>query len=309
MSLKAALLVTLGLASGCSLFAPKGPSDVARGEYYAAGKPEFDSFFIVLHDKQVELLAAPQELSNARQNLTLALGLTADASDESLKERLSQELKKLAGQGLRLRLDVPAPTPALDASTTLYASETSINTPLRAALPQEGTRLVRSRNRMLQSKLELEKLNVTGITLEGSVDQAFRVEGPWKRDEVRRNLADGQKVITLMQARAQEVADLDQKLLSLLTEVVSTDPSLGKAPIYVPPPPADDGAKPGRRAPATKTTPAATRSNSANSASATPAGAKPAPTTKPTPLPKRGDDDGAPAPKPTQGNAPAEIEP
>jgi hypothetical protein len=303
--LKAALLVTLGLASGCSLFAPKGPSDVARGEYYAAGKPEFDSFFIVLHDKQVELLAAPQEPSNARQNLTLALGLTADASDESLKERLSQELKKLAAQGLRMRLDVPAPTPALDASTTLYASETSINTPLRAALPQEGTRLVRSRNRMLKSKLELEKLNVTGITLEGSVDQAFRVEGPWKRDEVRRNLTDGQKVITIMQARAQEVADLDQKLLSLLTEVVSTDPTLGKAPTYAPPPPADDRAKAGRRAAAAKTTPAA----KPNSGSATPVSAKPAPSPATKPAPKRGDDDAAPAPKPTQGNAPAEIEP
>lgn len=296
MSLKAALLVTLALLSGCSLFASKGPSEVARGEYYSAGKPEFDSFFIVLHEKQVELLAAPQEPREARKNLTQTLGLAPDASDESLKERLAQELQKLAGLGLRLRLDVPPPASAPDASATLFASDTSSATPLRAALPQEATRLVRSRNRMLSSKLELEKLNVMGITLEGSVDQSFRVDGPWKRDEVRKNLADGQKVITLMQARAQEIASLDEKLLTLLSEVVSTDPNLGKAPAYVPPP-VDDAPKPSRRAPAGKPAPA----NKPHSGSA------PAPATKPAA--NRGGDEGTPAPKPTQGNAPAEIEP
>jgi hypothetical protein len=300
VSLKAALLVALTLVSGCSLFAPKGPSEVARGEYYSAGKPEFDSFFIVLHEKQVELLAAPQEPSLARKNLTQTVGLAPDASDDSLHERLAQELKKLASQGLRLRLDVPAPSAAPDASATLFASETSSTTPLRAALPQEATRLVRSRDHMLSSKVELEKLNVMGITLEGSIDQAFRVDGPWKRDEVRKNLTDGQKLITLMQARAQEVADLDQKLLALLSEVVSTDPNLGKTPAYVPPPPAEDAPKSNRRAPAAKL----------SQAPATPPSSKPAPPAKPAPVAKRGaDDDSAPAPKPTQGNAPAEIEP
>ena len=300
VSLKAALLVTLTLVSGCGLFGSKGPSEVARGEYYSAGKPEFDSFFIVLHEKQVELLAAPQEPAEARKNLTQTLGLAPDASDDSLKERLAQELKKLAGQGLRLRLDIPAVTSAADASATLFASETSSATPLRAALPQEATRLVRSRNKMLSSKLELEKLNVMGITLEGSVDQSFRVDGPWKRDEVRKNLADGQKVITLMQARAQEVADLDQKLLTLLADVVSTDPNLGKTPAYVPP--VEDSPKPSRRAPAGRTPPASRPS----AGSAAPPSAKPAPAAKPAV--NRGSDD-APAPKPTQGNAPAEIEP
>ena len=294
MSLKAALLlITLTLASGCSLLASNGPSDVARGEYYAAGKPEFDSFFIVLHEKQVELLNAPQEPVEARKNLTQTVGLAPDASDDSLKERLAQELKKLANQGLRLRLDVPAPTSTLDASATLFASDSNTSTPLRAALPQEATRLVRSRNSMQASKDDLEKLKVMGITLESKVDSSFRTDGPWKRDEVRKNLADGQKLLTLMQARAQEVIDLDQKLLALLGGVVSTDPNLGKVPAYVPPPPTVDAPKVGHRAPAAR--PAAA------------AAGKPSNTPAPKP---RGDDDGpAAAPKPTQGNAPAEIEP
>jgi hypothetical protein len=297
---KVALLVSLTLLAGCGLLAPSGPTDVARGEYYAAGKPEFDSFFIVLHEKQVQLLGAPGEPADARKNLTQIVGLAPEASDDSLKERLDQELKKLAGQGLRVRLDVPAPSATVDASATLYASDTNTATPLRNALPQEATRLVRSRNRLLDSKSELEKLNVMGITLEGKVDAAFRTDGPWKRDEVRKNLADGQKLITLMQARAQEVVDLDQKLLALLTDVASTDPNLGKTPAYVAPP-AEDAPKPGRRAVATRPAPAP---------AAKPTGApaaRPAPVAKPAAKP-RGDDD-APAPKPTQGNAPAEIEP
>ncbi len=304
MSLKAArlaaLIVTLASASGCSLLGSNGPSEVARGEYYAAGKPEFDSFFIALHEKQVALLAAPQEPADARKNLTRIMGLSADASDSSLKDRLRQELEKLASQGLRVRLEVPEPSSTLDASATLYASDSANAAPLRATLTQEATRLVRSRNRMVAGKAELEKLTVTGITLEGNVDQAFRVDGPWKRDEVRKNLADGQKLITLMQARAQEVIDLDQKLLALLVDVASTDPNLGKAPAYVPPAPAEDAPKPGKRAPATRSTP------SPRPAPATTA-ARPV-AAAPRPAPKGGNEE-APAPKPVQGNAPAEIEP
>ena len=303
MSLKAALLVLLTLASGCSLLASNGPSDVARGEYYAAGKPEFDSFFIVLHEKQVQLLTAPQEPADARKNLTQLVDLAPDASDDSLKERLGQEVKKLAGQGLRLRLDVPAPSGSVDASASLFASDTNTSTPLRAALPQAATRLVRSRNQMQESKDDLEKLKVMGITLESQVDSAFRTDGPWKREEVRKNLGDSQKLITLMQARAQEVIDLDQKLLALLSDSVSTDPNLGKVPA-APPPPADDAPKASHRAAAAR--PAAAAASKPSNTPAT----KLAPAAKPAPKPRGGDDDGgAPAPKPTQGNAPAEIEP
>lgn len=301
MSLRRASVLALALVltplGGCNVFAPKGPSDVARGEYYAAGKPEFDAFFIELHQKQVALLAAPNDPSEARRNLTQALGLTPDASDDTLSERLSQELKKLASLGLRLRLDVPEPSSKLDASAALFSSENSTATPLRTLLPQEGTRLVRSRNRLLAAKAELEKLRVSGITLEGSVGSAFRTEGPWKRDEVEKNLSDGQKVITLMQARAQDVIDQDTKLLDLLAQVAATDPNLGKTPVAAPPP--SDDEKPRR------------------SSASRPVASRPAPSTatKPTtaapakPTPKRGGDDDGAAPKPVQGNAPAEIEP
>lgn len=300
MSLKAALSLALALTAGCSLLTPNGPSDVARGEYYAAGKPEFDSFFIELHDKQVELLAAPNEPADARKNLTQTLNLTPDASDDSLKERLTQELKKLASQGLRLRLEVPEPSQNVDASATLYASETSTSTPLRTVLPEQATRLLRSRNRMLAAQTELQKLSVNGIALDGSIASAFRTDGPWKRSEVHKNLDDGQKVITLMQSRAQEIVETCAKLLTLIAGAATTDASLGKT-AAAPPPPTEEQSKLGNK-----------------HAPAHPSPKPPGPAAPPTPTPKSapkpvakrgGDDEGAPAPKPTQGNAPAEIEP
>jgi hypothetical protein len=142
---------------------------------------------------------------------------------------------------------------------------------------------------MLATKEQLQKLAVSGIRLETNVDQAFRVEGPWKRDEVRRNLGDGQKVITLMSARAQDVHDQGQKLLSLLASAATTDSNLGKAPASTPPPPSDT--------PATKARRPESRA----------AGTRPAAKPAAAPAPKREDD--APSPKPVQGNAPAEIEP
>jgi len=300
VSLKAALSLALALTAGCSLLTPNGPSDVARGKYYAAGKPEFDSFFIELHDKQVELLAAPNEPADARKSLTQTLDLTPDASDDSLKERLTQELKKLASQGLRLRLDVPEPSQNVDASATLYASETSTSTPFRSVLPEQATRLLRSRNRMLAAQTELQKLSVNGIALDGNIASAFRTDGPWKRNEVHKNLDDGQKVITLMQSRAQEILKTDAKLLSLIAGAATTDGSLGKTSAAAPPP-AEEPSKPGN-----KHAPARPAGKPAGAGTATPT-AKPAPD---KPVAKHGgDDEGAPAPKPTQGNAPAEIEP
>ena len=171
-------------------------------------------------------------------------------------------------------------------------------------MPEQATRLVRSRNRMTAAKAELDKLNVSGVELEGKVYPTFHTDGPWKRDEVRKNLEDGQKVITLMQSRARSSRHL-RKLLALLGAVATTDESLGKAIAYTPPPPPAEEptrvrhqtrpVRPAPSLPALLPTPAPK-----------PAGAAPAP----KPVAKRGgDDEGAPAPKPTQGSAPAEIEP
>lgn len=289
--------LTLVLALALSSCGPRGPTAVARGEYYSAGKPEFDSFFIELHRLQVELLSAGDEPRAARRSLTVAAGLAPEASDETLEARLAQELQKLAAQGLRVRLEVPEASSAVDASATLHTSESANRSPWRATLPSEATRLVRSRNRMVATREQLDRLRVVGIQLEGNVDPTFRVEGPWKKSEVTKNLEDGQKLITLMSARAQEVEKQTAALLALLARAAVTDPHLGTRAPLPPTDPAPAPVKANRR-------PAAAASAGSK---ATPA-AKPATPGKPAAGKPRADDD-APAPKPVQGNAPAEIEP
>lgn len=297
-SLSAGLVLGFVLAgAGCSVLAPRGPTEVARGEYYSAGQPEFDQFFIELHRLQVELLRAPDEPQKARSALAISLGLPADASDDSLGSRLSQEAKKLSARGVRLRLEIPELAPGvLDASATLHSSDLGVQTPLRPALSTEATRIVRSRNQLAGAAEQLEKLRVTGINLEGRIGEVFRKDGPWKRDEVRRNLADGQKLITVMLARGKEVEAFDVKLLTLLSAQATTDSELNRAlPIVAAPAP-----------------PAASEDRAAADAAVT---KKPLASAKPRSLaggarPKasEADTEGA-APKPTQGSAPAEIEP
>jgi hypothetical protein len=269
---------------------------VARGEYYAAGAAKYDRFFILLYEKQVELLSAPGEPRAARESLTNALALTPDASNDALAQRLRLETQKLASQGLYVRLEVPPPSASLDASATLHTSETSTPSPLRTALPQGATRLVRARNRMLATRAELEKLQVMGITLEGDIDRAFRTEGPWKRDEVRNNLSDGQKVLTLMQSRAREVELVASRLLDLLGAVSTTDPSLGQ-PLAEPAPPVET------------TKPRRTGARSVAAQRSGPTKPAPAPSSPENTSPQRGTEDDAASPRPTQGSAPAEIEP
>jgi hypothetical protein len=297
VSLKAISAALALLVSSCALLSSGGPTEVARGEYYAAGKAEYDAFFIQLHQLQVELLNAPNEPRRVRESLTKAAGLTPDASDETLRNRLSQELTSLASRGLRARLEVPEPSTALDASATLHTSESSVASALRTNLPRDATRLVRSRNRMLLAKEQLEKLRVRCVLLDAQVDSAFRSEGPWKRDEVRRNLSDAQKVMTLMTSRAQEVQQRDQDLLKLVASAVTTDANLGKAPAYAPPTSEEVAPVQPRK-----------RSAPGRSHSKPAAAAESAPAAKPAPSRPKIDDEGA-LPKPVQGSAPAEIEP
>ncbi len=292
----------LGCSAGCGLLSPSGPSDVARGEYYSAGQPDFDQFFIQLHRHQVALLRAPEEPREARGALARALGLTTEASDDSLSARVKQEAKKLADQGVRLRLEIPEAEASLDASATLHISNGVAAASLRPALPEQATRVVRSRSRSLAATAELERLGVAGIGLEARIDSAFRTEGPWKRDEVRRNLADGQKLITVMLARSREVAEFDAKLLALLALAATTDANLGRAPAteVVPTPTPDDD----------KSRAEGKKKSAAQATARKPGAARPRPTASVAkPAAPASTDGEAPAPKPTQGSAPAEIEP
>jgi hypothetical protein len=273
---------------------------VARGEYYPAGRPDFDEFFIQLHRLQVEMLSAPEEPRAARAAMLQVLGLTPDASDESLRSRLDSEAKKLGASGARLRLEIPEPQRGADASATLHSEGGAVPRAL-GTLSSQATRVVRARERALAAGDQLERLRVAAIALEAQVDAAFRLEGPWKRAEVRLNLSDGQKLITVMLARSKDVIAYSERLLELVAKAATTDPELGKpaavASVEEEPEP-DEPPKAQRGRPLRP--PGRSRPNAATTtrAPARPPAARAAPAAA---------DARPPAPKP--GTAPAEFEP
>ncbi|HEV8247081.1 MAG TPA: hypothetical protein VGP93_14990, partial [Polyangiaceae bacterium] len=66
-----ALLALALFASGCSH--PETTS-VARGEYFAAGQPDFDDFFVRVYRFQRDTAAALQTETDAHAELARALG-------------------------------------------------------------------------------------------------------------------------------------------------------------------------------------------------------------------------------------------
>ena len=89
--------------------------------------------------------------------------------------------------------------------------------------------------RMERRKKQLEKLKATSVALDAQVDSTFRLGGPKKKSEVRKNLQDANTLIPLMIARADDVGGNSKKFLKKLEEVANTDKGQFAAPS---PPPA-----------------------------------------------------------------------
>jgi hypothetical protein len=306
-----ALILALCLQSlACSWVRPEA-SAVAQGEYYASGNPAFDEFFIKLHRYQVELASAPDGARQARADFTKNLGLGSDAADDQIEIRVKEEAQKLASSGLRLKVELPsepsdaAEQPSGDASVSIRSSKspTGDGELFVRGVQTSTTQLLRIRNRMRFGHKELERLRVQGIELDGQIDTAFRLESPWKRDEVRENIADGQKIVTLMIARADEVEALSDKLLKVVAQAATTDDKLGSV-VQAPAPPPEAPEASNEKAKSSKA------SKKPSQKPARPA-AKPRPAAAPKPAAPAGDPGEAPPPpKPAPAEAaPKEFEP
>jgi hypothetical protein len=274
------LLGTLTIVSlaGCGLFVSSSPSAVAQGNYYASGNAEFDAFFIALYRLQVELAKAPERPSNARTALATRLGLNRAAPTEQILARAKEEATRLRNANVFMKLELP-PASSAEPGTevaTLRTSESPASEADKALLRElesSTTELLRVQSVMAAKKRALDQLRSQAVTIETQVDTAFRLEGPWKRSEVRENLSDAQKLITLMNSRTDEVAKEASKLLDPLREVLDTDDgrlSRRAEPVASEPVP-DAKPAPKKSKPATKTAPRSAP------AATKPAAPKPAP--------------------------------
>lgn len=232
-AVSACVAVTAALPS-CALFGAGGPSLVAQGKYYSSGNPRYDEFFIQLYQLQVAMADAPRVPDDERKNVARALGMSPETPAEGVAQRLREEALKLGRTGLRTRLEQnPAPENPQAASALIratYRPKDNAAASLISELEASATRLLRSAGEMKAAEVLLAKLEVEVIQLEADREKAFAESHFGKQSEVKKNLSDAQKLITLMKARGQDVQGQSERLLTALAKAVNTDDGSLSAP-------------------------------------------------------------------------------
>jgi len=286
------------LLGGCALFGGGGPSTVAQGKYYSSGNPQYDQYFIELYDLQVQLEAAPQVPPGERQNLAQTLGLSPETPAEGVMQRLHEEAEKLSHAGVHMRLEQSAPADKPSAASATIRATTRPKDASLAWIERvetSATNLLRTSQQMKADGAALAKLEVDTVNLDAEVPKAFAEAHVGKQGEVKKNLADAQKLITLMKSRGAEVQSECDELLTGIAKAVNTDDgSLTAPPAEPAPEPREDAKKPAPRRPAAHPVNAAR-----------PPAAPVAPAAKPKPIAKASaGDDEAPAKPAAPAKAP-----
>lgn len=282
------------LLAGCGVFG-SGPSTVAQGKYYSSGNPQYDQYFIQLYELQVQMEAAPQVPPTERQNLAQILGLSPETPAEGIAQRLREEATKLSRSGVHMRLEqnTPADKPEA-ASAAIHATARPKDASLAwiERVETSATSLLRTSQQMKADSAALAKLELDTVNLDADVPRAFAEAHLGKQAEVKKNLADGQKLIPLMKARGTEVQSECDELLADIAKAVNTDDgSLNPPPAEPAPEPKEDPKKPPAKRPVAKPAGAATAATpTAKPAATSTPPAKPKPAAKPT-----GSDEDAPA--------------
>ncbi len=273
---RTALALSLASAVGCRLLGPQGPSDVAQGRYFSTGNPNYDEFFVRLHRMQVELKAAPETLTQIRQDLAKNLALEPAAGTPELRSALGAKAGEMSGRGTSLAVD-HGREPGERLRLSVAGTPAEADRPLVKTLEEALLRLGEIRERSGSWQKELEWLPPAGVELDGSVEAAFVGQSRGTRDDVHQNLADAQKVVALMAERKKQVDTSSAELEDLFVGAL--------------------GAKRTEPAPA-PAAPPAPRPRPRPAPAAHPAAATPPPSDEP-----------APAAKPKQGTARPDFEP
>lgn len=271
---------------GCRL-GPPGPSAVAQGKYFSTGNPDYDEFFVRLHRMQVDIGAGPETLAKIRGDLARELELAPGSATDAMRAPLTTKAATVAARGAKLEVAQGGESksgPRLVVSGTPAEADRAFVKTLEGALERLGE--LRERSPVWQR--ELEWLPPAGIALDGGIEAAFVSESRGTRDDVHQNLADAQKLVTLMTTRKREIDASGAELEEMFVK------ALGMKRSEAPPPPVTEAE------PATKPKPKSRSTHRKPAAGGSPqAASKPASAGEAT----------TPAPKPKQGSAKPDFEP
>jgi len=236
-------LSTLG---GCAVFGSHRESTVAQGKYYASGDPYYDEFFVDLYLLQVDMAEAPKLPEAELQSLTQLLQLEPKATPAMVELSLHEQALKLSHAGIHLRLDQTLVLGHPEAAATVIRSNArpkeNPTAALLSSVETSSTNLLRWQLTMKQKEEALTRLELMTIRLDAGVDRAFSQAPIGKPSEVKQNLADAQKLIPLMRARAERSRESAEQLLAALTHGIDTDDG-SLAPPPVPAQPNGQGAR------------------------------------------------------------------
>jgi hypothetical protein len=245
------------LEPGCFVFG-SGPSAVGQGRQYTSGDPQFDEFFTVLYQLQVDLGKAPEREKKIRTDLAAALQLQEEPSAVSLAKKIKKQTEQIAGAGTGLKVqlnedaddDDEARADIQTVGKTLTPQDEKVVRAIERAAREALTLMVR----MKKSDRQLDKLRADAMTLAQQADARFR-KSVGKKTEVKKNLEDAQQLMPLMSTRAREVAQATKTFIKQVEESAHTDdgsfappppppePEFEEADAGPPPPPAK-GSKP-----------------------------------------------------------------
>lgn len=222
------LFLVLALCgSACSgLVGAARTSEVAQGEHYRAGSPEYDRFFDAVYRWQTTLTSAPGELKQARQWLSDAV-LDKGGEPAALAEKVRAELERIGGRGARVhvelvesRTDPSAARAVFQASSKPRPADAKLLEQLQAGV----TQLLRLKVSLRLARVELNQLCADADRLETNLETAPPPVVTRDRERVVANLRDAERLLALMLARSAELSRVNSELLGKLA--VALGPNL-----------------------------------------------------------------------------------
>jgi hypothetical protein len=255
-----ALLFAALLGAAC---ATSQATPVARGEYYAAGHPDYDEFFVSLYRQQLDTAKALELERSARAELAKGVGAKSDEAKQ-LSPLVKQRADTLERQGLKVVV-APGKEPPVEIQGEPDGEQRAFLQSLSASTAKLGSVVAATTD-----TAAVDRLRSRISELEQRTDATFWSEGAGKRSEVKRNLSDAQKLLVVISDSRKELAERSG---ALLHELEAAFP----APAAAAPVAAEPAAKPKSKKRFPRRTSSAQPATAAKPAAPKPAPAAPKP--------------------------------
>jgi hypothetical protein len=218
---------------GCVSLVNPGPTAVSQREIYEPGVAEYDTFFARFHALQLAVVKAPTEHWALRKALATELGLDPMASMDLVEKHLATRISDFEKHDSRLRVELiglEEGAKETDAVVTLTdASGKEVESPLVDTLERAAKSCARLSVMLRSARQSAEQLGSHLSELDANVGERFRLRGPLRTKEVRRNLADVRVMLPTL-ARAVDSADEEnRRLLEMVTKLATEEPSKSAA--------------------------------------------------------------------------------